>query len=161
MNLLDARKKPSDGIVERGGDPFQRNAPCFSATDRRRGIMDMKISRRAAMLAAGFVLAYTTTPAVAQNALENARAAGKLKVACANEASNGFTTADGKITGTAPEAQLFQAGYRHKGRPLFQFADISQRLAAHGTPTRHRRLPAMSTAQDRYERRLTCRRPDI
>lgn len=85
--------------------------------------------------AAALAIAVTglSAPASAQDALENARASGFIRVGFANEAPFGFATPDGKLTGEAPEvarAVLARLGIEQVDGVLTEFGSLIPGLMA-------------------------------
>lgn len=73
------------------------------------------------------------TPAHAESTLEKAKAQGYIRVGFANEAPFGFATADGKLTGEAPEvakAVLAKMGIKEVDGVLTEFGSLIPGLKA-------------------------------
>jgi polar amino acid transport system substrate-binding protein len=92
------------------------------------------ICRRLALLAAvGFAGVIVTAAAQAQSTLEKAREAGFIRIGFANEAPYGYATADGKLTGEAPEvakAVLAKMGISEVDGVLTEFGSLIPGLKA-------------------------------
>jgi polar amino acid transport system substrate-binding protein len=86
------------------------------------------------MLAAvGFASFIVTGAALAQSTLEKAREAGFIRIGFANEAPYGYATADGKLTGEAPEvakAVLAKMGITEVDGVLTEFGSLIPGLKA-------------------------------
>ena len=103
-------------------------------------MLTLRCTRRT--FAAGLALAgaLAGTPALAQSTLERAKADGYIRVGFANEAPFGFATADGKLTGEAPEvakAVLAKMGINRGRRRADRVRLADPR--PEGRPLRHHR----------------------
>ena len=96
-------------------------------------MMKTILSRRAVMALYVVATTFIAGVAQAQSTLEEARAAGYIRVGFANEAPFGFATPDGKLTGESPEvvrAVMAKLGIKEIDGVLTEFGSLIPGLQA-------------------------------